>query len=196
MVEHYFSKKQGSELKIREIVATIRGIKVKLKLGSGTFSSKRVDSGSRLLAEAMQIGKNDSVLDLGCGTGIVGIVASHLTGNEVVLADVNERACMLAKENSGGLANITVLCGDMYEPVSGKNFDVIALNPPYTAGRSVCFKMIEEAKGHLNKGGSLQLVARHKKGGETLSRRMYGVFGNMQVIVKKSGYRVYMSVNN
>ncbi|MBI2647630.1 class I SAM-dependent methyltransferase, partial [Candidatus Woesearchaeota archaeon] len=41
---------------------------------------------------------------------------------------------------------------------------------------------------------SLQLVARHNKGGEALSDKMQEVFGNVKVIAKKAGYWVYMSV--
>ncbi|MEK6864202.1 MAG: methyltransferase [Nanoarchaeota archaeon] len=192
--EHYFSKSQTSELKITEFKAHIRGFDITLKLGSGTFSAKKIDAGSRLLAETMRIDKHDAVLDLGCGTGIVGIIASKITNNKVIMTDVNERACMLAKENIKGIQNAEVRCGNMYEPVKADKFDTIILNPPHTAGKDVCIKMIEQALDFLNKGGSLQIVARHNKGGETLSGHMKEVFGNMQDIAKKGGYRVYMSV--
>lgn len=194
--EHYFSKSQSSELKITEIKARVRGFEICLHLGSGTFSSKRIDAGSKLLAEKMRIGKHDAVLDLGCGTGLIGVIASKITNNKVTMTDVNERACMLAKENTEGIENAEVLCGSMYEPVEGKTFDAIILNPPQTAGKSVCIQMIEKAKDFLNKGGSLQIVARHNKGGETLTGHMKEVFGNVESIAKKGGYRVYMSVKD
>ncbi|MDI6737667.1 MAG: methyltransferase [Nanoarchaeota archaeon] len=194
--EHYFSKAQSSELKIREIKARVRGFEVCLKLGSGTFASKRIDAGSKLLAESMRIGKHDAVLDLGCGTGLIGVIASKITNNAVVMTDVNERACLLAKENVKEFQNAEALCGDMYEPVKGRLFDAILLNPPQTAGKSVCFKMIEKAGDFLNKGGSLQMVARRNKGGETLAGHMKEVFGNVESIAKKGGYRVYMSVKD
>ncbi|MDD4878677.1 MAG: methyltransferase [Candidatus Nanoarchaeia archaeon] len=194
--EHYFSKEQTSELKITEIKARVRGFEVCLKLGSGTFSSKKIDEGSKLLAEKMRIGKHDAVLDLGCGTGLIGVIASKITNNRVTMTDVNERACLLAKENTIGIENAEVLCGSMYEPVKDKLFDAIILNPPQTAGKKLCLEMIEKAKEHLNKGGSLQIVARHNKGGETLAGHMKEVFGNAESIAKKGGYRVYMSVKD
>ena len=58
--------------------------------------------------------KHDAVLDLGCSTGIVGIIASKITNNKVIMTDVNERACMLAKENIKGIQNAEVRCGNMY----------------------------------------------------------------------------------
>lgn len=196
MAEHYFSKAQSSELKIKEIKARVRGFEVCLSLGSGTFSSKKIDEGSKLLAESMRIGKHDAVLDLGCGTGLIGIIASKITNNAVVMTDINERACMLAKENVKEFQNAEVRCGSMYGPVKGMMFDVILLNPPQTAGKSICIEMIEKAKEYLNKGGSLQIVARHNKGGETLAGHMEEVFGNVESIAKKGGYRVYMSVKD
>ena len=45
----------------------------------------------------------------------------------------------------------------------------------------------------LKEKGSLQLVARHNKGGETLSKYMEEVFGNMETLVRQGGYRVYLS---
>jgi 16S rRNA G1207 methylase RsmC len=54
--------------------------------------------------------------------------------------------------------------------------------------------LIEESKNYLKQKGSLQIVARHNKGGKTLSKKMEEVFGNIKVIAKKSGYWVYMSV--
>ena len=67
-------------------------------------------------------------------------------------------------------------------------------NPPQTAGKEICFQLIEQSKNHLKNGGNLQLVARHNKGGKTLSRKMEEVFGNVKVIAKKAGYWAYMSV--
>ena len=63
------------------------------------------------------------------------------------------------------------------------------------AGRKICFKIIEDAKQHLKKGGTLQLVARHQKGGGQLEKKMQEVFGNTEVLSKKSGFRVYLSKN-
>ena len=192
-MSHYFSQKQESAFKLSTITDTVRGIELKLSIAPGVFSAKKIDFGTKMLAEEMIIGSEDSVLDLGCGIGIVGIVASHLTQNEVVLTDVNERACKLAAMNSKRIKNITVVSGDMYDKVKHRKFDVILLNPPQTAGKKICFEMIEKAKEYLNPYGTLQIVARHNKGGETLSLKMKEVFGNMKDIAKSGGYRVYLS---
>jgi len=180
--QHYFSEEQESELKLRKITDTIRGKQYEFNSASGVFSASKLDFGTRVLAENMVIGKNDRVLDIGCGIGIIGRIAAELTSNEVVLSDINKRACELAKTNTSMLKNTKVVQGDSFKPIAGEKFDVILLNPPQTAGKELCFQMIEDAKNHLNPQGTLQIVARHNKGGKTL-----------ETLAKSGGYRVYLS---
>lgn len=192
MTEHYYSEKQSSKYLVSKFKDTLRGVEYEFFTAPGIFSFRKVDFGTRVLVENMKIGSNDSVLDLGCGIGIIGAVAARLTSSRVVLTDVNKRAVKVAKMNVKGLSNASVVQGDKFENVKGK-FNVILFNPPQTAGKDVCFSMIEESKDYLVSGGSLQLVARHNKGGKTLSLKMEEVFGNVDIIVKKGGYRVYVS---
>ena len=192
-MSHYYSEKQESDLNLRKIINTVRGFQIELFLGSGIFSTKKIDNGSRLLAEKMVIKNNDKVLDLGCGAGVIGLIASKLTMNQIIMTDINERACKLSRMNTRGIKNIKVKQGDIYEPVKNEMFDVVLLNPPQTAGKKLCFEMIEKAKDHLNKGSNLQLVARHSKGGKHLSEKMEKIFGNVKALAKKGGYRVYYS---
>ena len=109
----------------------------------------------------------------------------------------NEKAVKLAKENIKlNDVKAKLLQGDLYEPVKGKKFDTILVNPPFKAGRKLCFQIIEQAKEHLKKKGALQLVAVHNKGGKVLKEKMEEVFGNAEDLEKKSGYRVYISYNS
>tara|TARA_Y100000310_G_scaffold324935_1_gene387579 strand:- start:1183 stop:1770 length:588 start_codon:yes stop_codon:yes gene_type:complete len=194
MTEHYYSRNQTSPLNLREINVVISGKAYTFFTGSGVFSKKKLDFGTKVLTSNMQVKEGDEVLDLGCGIGIVGRVAATKTSKKVVLSDVNSRAVKLARMNTKNLKQCNVVRGDLYESVEGEKFDVILVNPPQTAGKKVCHAMIEGAKEHLKKGGSLQLVARHNKGGESLSKHMEKVFGNMHTIVKQGGYRVYVSI--
>ncbi|MCK5139036.1 MAG: extracellular solute-binding protein [Thermodesulfovibrionia bacterium] len=74
-------------------------------------------------------------------------------------------------------------------------FNTILVNPPQTAGKEICFQIIDNAKNHLKERGLLQLVARHNKGGSVLEKRMNQVFGNVEQVAKGSGYRIYVSEN-
>ena len=194
-MEHYYSEKQSSQLKIKKIRQRVNGINFEFYTSSGIFSKDRVDKGTLLLAENMQVDEEDKVLDIGCGIGVLGIAAVKLHNANAVMSDINERAVMLAKKNLKlNKLKAEVYQGDLYEKINEHDFDIIISNPPQTAGKEICFKLIEEAKTHLKKNGSLQIVARRNKGGESLSKKMQEVFGNVKVIAKKSGYWVYLSV--
>ena len=196
MTEHYFSEKQTSRLRISELSVNLRGNSFKICTGSGVFSKTRVDPGSELLIETAQVEKGWRLLDLGCGYGIVGIALKlSCPSIHVVFSDINERALSLTRKN----LDINGVEGDVRKSDAYSNiperFDTILLNPPQTAGKKLCYMMIEKAKDHLMEGGLLQIVARHKKGGESLSKKMEEVFRNLDVKAKKSGYRVYVSRN-
>tara|TARA_Y100000310_G_C20577600_1_gene761230 strand:+ start:327 stop:893 length:567 start_codon:yes stop_codon:yes gene_type:complete len=183
---HYYDKKQDSKFELKEFDCVINKKNYTFYSAPGVFSAKKLDFGTKVLVENMQV--KGRVLDLGCGIGVVGRIAFE-EADEVVMTDVNKRACKLAKMNC---RKCSVLCGDMYEKIIGK-FDVILFNPPQTAGKKVCFEMISKAKEYLLKGGSLQVVARHNKGGKTFMLFMEKEFGNVDTLVKSGGYRVYIS---
>lgn len=194
-MEHYYSEKQKSFLKIKNIRQRIKGVEFEFFTASGVFSKEKVDKGTLILAENMIVNKNEKVLDIGCGIGVLGIVAAKLSNADVIMSDVNKRAVMLAKKNIGlNKIKAEIYQGNLYEKIKGNDFDVVLSNPPQTAGKEMCFKLIEGAKNHLKNNGSLQLVARHNKGGKTLSKKMEEIFGNVKIIAKKSGYSVYKSI--
>ena len=145
----------------------------------------------------MQFKKENRILDLGCGYGPVGVLAGKKCPScTIVLTEVNERALVCAKKNIklNNIKNAKVKQSFYFSGLKGDMFDVILLNPPQSAGLDVCYTLIEGSIDHLNVGGSLQMVARRRKGGERLSEKMKEVFGNLEVLGKKSGYWVYKSV--
>lgn len=196
MQEHYFTKSPKSELRLKKIKTTLRDREIQFYTGSGLFSISRVDTGSKLLIEKCQIQNNANVLDLGCGYGIIGLSLLNADPTiKLTFSDINERAIKLTKMNLRlHHLDAKVIQSNGFEKIKEK-FDVILLNPPQTAGKELCFKLIKDSKEHLNPNGTLQLVARHNKGGKELSKKMHEVFGNIKDLAKASGYRVYISQN-
>ena len=194
--EHYFSKSPTSKKKPRIVNLFINSRNLSFKTSSGMFSPKRVDKATLILIENMQLG--DKILDLGCGYGPIGIAVAFLKPEcSVTMAEINERAAGLARENVSlnNIDNARVIASDFFEKVDG-TFDTILMNPPIAIGLKRLFLLIEECKEHLEKGGSLQIVARHNKGGARIAARMEDVFGNMETLAKSGGFRVYMSVRS
>lgn len=87
-----------------------------------------------LLAENLRVHKNDSVLDMGTGCGILGVLAAE-KAKAVVAVDINPCAVSCARMNAklnGVERKISILRGDLFQPIKdGKRFDVILFNAPY-----------------------------------------------------------------
>lgn len=74
----------------------------------------------------------ESLLDLCAGTGIAALLAaSHARHTWAV--DITERSTRFARFNAAlnGIANCSVLQGDLYQPVAGRTFERIVAHPPY-----------------------------------------------------------------
>jgi release factor glutamine methyltransferase len=75
-------------------------------------------------------------LDLGCGSGAVGLAIAHeRPGTEVLGTDVSAAAVALARRNAErlALANATFIESDWLARVPRERFAVIVANPPYVA---------------------------------------------------------------
>ncbi len=193
MVEHYSTARPSSRPHRREGSVRIRGLELRFRTEAGVFSRSRMDRGTELLLEALDVGPCELILDLGCGYGILGIAAAKLSeGGRVILTDVNERAVRLARENvrANGVGNAEVRAGDLYAPVGGLAFDHIVCNPPLRAGRAVVDRIVAEAPAHLLGGGRLWLVARTRQGAASLQERMAAALGSADVVRRGGGYKV------
>ncbi len=187
----YYETPEKEKLRLREIRTRIRGMPLVFYTAPGVFSKKRVDFGTRLLAEHMPVEVGKKVLDLGCGYGVLSVVAAKL-GGDVYAVDSNKLAVYLTRFNARA-NGVSVLAkhGNLYEPFDPLQFHLIVSNPPFAAGMEVIRKMVEGAPDHLEKNGILLMVARRRKGGERVKKFMEEVFGESFVLVRKGGYYVY-----
>ena len=88
-----------------------------------------------LLMDSLEITGGERFLDLGCGTGIVGIYAAKKGAREIIQLDINPYAVLLARCNSA-LNNVDgrtfSVVGNMFDPIAENyRFDIVAFNPPY-----------------------------------------------------------------
>lgn len=197
MTSHYYSSKQSSKDERGRIETVLRGKRYNFITSRGVFSKKHVDLGTRILVENMVIPNIGHFLDLGCGIGIIGIVAaSENPALDVHLSDVNSRAVKLTHLNINrlGLKNCRVYEGDLYTPLDEQRFHTIVSNPPVSAGmHKVVYPIITGAFDRLIEGGVIQLVIQSRKGGKMLADFLDKIFGTHSVLAKKSGYRVLIS---
>ena len=138
-----------------------------------------------LLLDAIDIKKDDSVLEIGTGCGIIALECARIGAN-VICTDINPFAVELVKKNylmnqKILTGNFEVRIGDLFTPiVSGEKFDKIIFNPPYLPTRKedlikgsgwfdiatnggkdgllITKRFLEEIHKYLNKNGRAYFV--------------------------------------
>ncbi len=122
-----------------------------MAFGTGGHSTTKLSL--ELLESVLKGGER--VADVGAGSGILSIAAVRLGAREVVAVDVDERATVVARENSQRNdvdERIHIICGEGLSAVKGK-YDVIVSN----ISTKVILSMIPDFSSHLNDGGRLIL---------------------------------------
>ena len=191
--EQYFSRQPTSERRPKRIAAELRGERFAFLTDAGVFSPDRIDRGTTLLIQHMELPERGRILDWGAGYGPIGLVAARLRPKcHVVLAEINERAVELLRDNVklNRVSNTYVLAGDAFDYMPDLTFDVILTNPPLRAGKQTVFRLIEECARSLRPGGSFWLVGQRKQGVLSIARKMAECFAQVETVAKKAGYRV------
>ena len=157
---------------------------------NGVFSKKGLDFGTRTLLENLDYKNiNGKILDFGCGYGSIGIIVSKFTGLEVDMLDINKRSIELAKENSKlNKVKTNIFESNIYENVQDK-YDYIISNPPIRVGNEILYKILFEAKDHLNDNGKLIIVVNKDQGAKSLMEKLKK-FYNVNLIAKNKGFFV------
>lgn len=177
-----------------EQTVELAGERFELELRPGVFASGALGDATRMLAESIRIRVTDHVLDLGCGSGIVGLVAARRARRgRALLVDKDLRAVDLARVNlaRNGVPNAVVRAGDGYAAVANERFDIIATNPPWHAGRrqmqNIAHQFFDSAPRHLARGGTLYVVANAFLPYE---RRLHELFEQVTIVARDNRYKV------
>ena len=95
-----------------------------MAFGTGEHESTRICL--TLLEKTVKGG--ESVIDVGCGSGILGAVALSLGAQSCVFNDIDEQAVKAAEENLklNGFGEYKIICGDL--DVGNEKFDVVLAN--------------------------------------------------------------------
>ncbi len=115
----------------------------------------------------------DDALDLCAGSGIGALVLSR-HARRVVAADITARAVHFGRFNQllNECQNVDIVQGDLYEPVKGRSFDVIAAHPPYVpaesvtqvyrdgglTGEAIVQRIVEGLPEYLRPGGTMYMM--------------------------------------
>ena len=195
----YFSSIAPKEVKYYPYEADILGHKFTLYGTSGTFSKEHLDDGTKYLLETIfQMDLGTKILDMGCGTGPIGLIlAASDPSRHITMCDVNRRALDLAEENAKALgisSQVDIVESDVYLSINS-TFSSIVSNPPIRAGKKVTYAIYDGAKAHLEKDGSLYLVVRRQQGAESVEKHLLSLFNKVEVLRRKKGFWIIKATN-
>jgi 16S rRNA (guanine1207-N2)-methyltransferase len=193
-MNHYFNSNEHLEHKQSLKQYIHKSAIFEFVTDAGVFARDGVDRATDILLGSLPE-LSGKVLDLGCGYGCAGIVTAKIYGKkvEVTMSDVNGRALELAKMNAEkNGAEARIIKSDGFENIP-EIFNAVILNPPIHAGKSVIYKLYEEAYEHLKPGGGFFLVILKKHGALTHKQKLSEIYGggNCRVLYAKKGYFVF-----
>lgn len=129
-----------------------------------------------LVEEALTLIKRNktinNLLDMGTGSGVIGLILAKKTQKHVVCADISLEALRVAKRNGEklGVSKLTrFVCSDLFSGICGAKFDMILANLPYIGTEEMDYLMVEvknyEPRMALDGGiGGIQIYERFIEG--------------------------------
>ncbi len=173
---------------------------IDLDLSTHIFAGSKLDQGTRLLLDALDVRATDIALDLGCGAGFIGLHIAHLASRgHVTMVDASLAAVAASQRavKLSNLHNIRVLPSDSAQAVSAERFDLVVTNPPFhQAGiqtTSIAERFIRDAASILKPHGRFYLVAnRFLKYEPALT----SCFKKVQEVGGDSRYKVLLASNS
>lgn len=177
----------------RHIPVLLRGEPTTMVSKPGVWSWDDVDPGTAALIDAMEVHPTDIALDLGCGTGLIGLAAARLArAGRATLVDVNVAAVACARQTlmANGVPNASVRLGDGADAV--EEYDIVLSHLP--RGREVIEKLIRDATRALKPGGRFYLVAHKRAGVKGAVAYATQILGRAGVVRQKQGYHVALAV--
>lgn len=163
------------------INAEVKDIIMKFSTSNDVFSPQNIDKGTLAMLSLVDFQEDDKVLDLGCGHGIVGILASKIIGaDNVVMLDNKKSAVELARKNAvlNNVWNVKIFKSDGFSDLDEKDFTLILSNPPYHTDFSVAKGFIEKGFNRLIIGGKMIMVTKRK---EWYKNKLTSIFGGVKI---------------
>jgi 16S rRNA G1207 methylase RsmC len=194
--EHYFTADPSAPFQRVPVRADVWGHWLELTTGSGVFARGRLDIGTGvLLREVGPPVEARTVLDLGCGYGVIGLaVAVAVPQARVTAVDVNERALLLANENAAALGVADRFRAVLPDEVdAGETYDAIWSNPPIRVGKDALHDLLLHWLPRLAPGGTATMVVGKNLGADSLARWLTGEGYPTTRLASAKGFRVLQS---
>lgn len=157
----------------------------------GVFNSGKLDVGTKLLLDNISLTKRGRVLDLACGSGIIGLTCKARQPELYVeMVDIDGMALASAELNSKKLGlDCPVFASDGL--TNTKKFNTIICNPPFHQGKDTDYnfaqQLIRTAKQHLLPRGELWIVANRQLAYEQWAEKSCH---SVESVIQGNGFKV------
>ena len=163
----------------------------------GVFARGGLDDATAMLIGALDVAPDDHVLDLGCGSGLIGMAAATLAPEqEVVMTDADAYALDLAAHNCAHnhITNVRIVAADIVDAIADERFTIVACNPPFhqrnEQSSTIADRFIRGAAAVLEPGGKLYFVANRFLPYES---RLAKIIGSVQEVAGDERYKVLVA---
>tara|TARA_B100000809_G_C14990532_1_gene477848 strand:+ start:330 stop:920 length:591 start_codon:yes stop_codon:yes gene_type:complete len=167
---------------------------------ANVFSREKLDIGTRLLLEHLPgTPASNTIIDLGCGNGVVGLIAAARNPTaELIFIDESFMAVASAKANFQtvfeGHRKAQFHVTDNLSDLPTGSADLVLINPPFHQergqGDQVALHMFRESKTVLKQRGELWIVANRHLGYHIQIDRLFGncrtITGNRKFVILKA----------
>ncbi|ENN99390.1 MULTISPECIES: methyltransferase [Pseudoalteromonas] len=171
---------------------------------ANVFSRDSLDIGARFFFNYLpQISKAKSIIDLGCGNGVVGLMTlSRCPNASVTFVDESYMAVESARLNvelnqANKFDDCKFIENDCLTGFARDSVDMVLCNPPFHQAQAVtdhiAWQMFKQAKDTLKEGGELRIIGnRHLDYHDKLNR----MFGNCKLLGSNKKFVVLSATKN
>ena len=168
---------------------------------ANVFSSSRLDLGSRFFLQHLpRIDGPSRIIDLGCGNGVVGLMAAHKNPQaELVFVDESYMAVASARTNFsaafGKTRKAEFRVNDGLDGMQADSADLVLLNPPFhqqhAVGDATAWRMFRQSRNCLIRGGELRIIGNRHLAYQAKLQRL---FGNCRLVASNSKFVICSAV--
>ena len=198
-----FSQNDNPQIQSSPYPKTISDEALQLSLinHANVFAKDKLDMGSRFLIEQLtNCPASKHIVDLGCGNGALGIMASRIHANaQVSFIDESYAAIQSAKQNyknekQPDKASANFYTSDCFNQFDGSGVDLILCNPPFhqnhSIGDHIAWEMFKQSHEQLESDGEMWVIGnRHL----AYHVKLKNLFGNCETMASNKKFVVLMA---